>query len=74
MTKKFAIKWSIVKRAQAYTPGGSHCKQCTEENYRSSVEGPTEQTKRTVFEMLPSKQIQRVQFQAHAKRVSNEPL
>ena len=31
------------------------------------VEGPTEQTKRTVFEMLPSKQIQRVQFQAHAE-------
>ena len=29
--KKFAIKWSIVKRAQAYTPGGSHCKLCTEE-------------------------------------------
>ena len=31
------------------------------------VEVPTEQTKRTVFEMLPSKQIQRVQFQAHAE-------
>ena len=29
--KKFAIKWSIVKRAQAYTAGGSHCKLCTEE-------------------------------------------
>ena len=31
------------------------------------VEEPTEQTKRTVFEMLPSKQIQRVQFQAHVE-------
>ena len=29
--KKFEIKWSIVRRAQAYTPGANRCNLCTEE-------------------------------------------
>ena len=28
---RFAIKWSIVKRAQAYVPGKNRCNLCTEE-------------------------------------------
>ncbi len=29
--KKFEIKWSIVRRAQAYTPGANRCNLCTDE-------------------------------------------
>ena len=29
--KTFAIKWSIIKRAQAYTQGRSRCNLCTKE-------------------------------------------
>ncbi len=46
--KKFGIKWSIVRRAQAYTPGANRCNLCMYRrkatNYKVKVGKPIEQT------------------------------
>ena len=56
--REYSIKWSILKRAAAYVPGGRRCNLCIEEKLEIMKSDKTNLF-RVLREMSPSRKIQR---------------